>query len=388
MRWQYSRQWAEEIRARLIPETLGLGWAPFHWLGFLLFLFIPMLFGWIEGRGIMLTVATLPPFLWLYFRAYRSRGTDLLLPIIGVSLLACLLLPFNAFANTYLTYVAAFCALFGSLRLAFGVFAFSLGVFALEAWWLGISMFVVMIAAVVGIAVCAGNHQWLLKHRKDAELRLSHDEIRRLAQLAERERIGRDLHDLLGHTLSLIALKSELARKLIDRDQTAARDEIVEVERIARDALAQVRRAVTGIRSATLKPELASARLLLEGAGVDFQYSLAELPLSPAQETCLALVLREAVTNVHRHAHASRVEVSLRRDDDAAILTIIDDGRGGAGEAGNGLRGMEERVRALGGELRIASPRGQGTRLVTTLPMPPNAVDDSGKVTPLHRSAA
>src|ERR1051325_4616685 len=102
-------------------------------------------------------------------------------------------------------------------------------------------------------------------------LRRSNDEVMRLATLAERERIGRDLHDLLGHTLSLITLKSELANKLFERDPSAARREIADVERVARDALAQVRHAVTGIRAAGLAAELASAKLLLESNGVRLQ---------------------------------------------------------------------------------------------------------------------
>jgi two-component system sensor histidine kinase DesK len=384
------RHWRERAlhwRTRLIPDSHALGWTPVYWLFYLGFLFIPALFGWLETGELLLTIATIPPFLWLYFRVYGRSGWATLPSVLGIAALAYVLVPVNTFANTYMIYVAGCVPLIGRLPLALGVYGALLGVFALETWLLGQHMLGAFVAGVVGAAVCAANHQMLQKHRKDAELRLSHEEIRRLAQVAERERIGRDLHDLLGHTLSLIALKSELARKLIDRDPVTAGAEIVEVERVARDALSQVRRAVTGIRSAALKPELASARLLLDGAGVEFRYSLAELPLSAAQETCLALVLREAITNVHRHARAQRVEASLRRDGDEAVLTVIDDGRGGAGEPGNGLRGMEERVRALGGSLRVVSERGEGTRLVARLPLPPEA-PGSDVVTPLRRSAA
>ncbi len=124
---------------------------------------------------------------------------------------------------------------------------------------------------IVAVAVFFGNHHFLESQRKRAQLQLSHDEVRRLAALAERERIGRDLHDLLGHTLSLVALKSELAGKLVERDPQAARRELAEVTRVARDALSQVRSAVTGIRAAGLASELASARLLLESDGVSFE---------------------------------------------------------------------------------------------------------------------
>src|SRR5690606_26372410 len=128
-----------------------------------------------------------------------------------------------------------------------------------------------VVTVTIGILVSVerGNRE------RDAALRLSHEEVRRLAALAARERIGRGLHDLLGHTLSMVALKSDLAGRLLERDPAAARAEIDEVSRVARDALAQVRRAVTGIRAAGIAAELASARLLLEADGVAFDYRFA-----------------------------------------------------------------------------------------------------------------
>ena len=120
-------------------------------------------------------------------------------------------------------------------------------------------------------------------------LRRSNEEIMRLATLAERERIGRDLHDLLGHTLSVVALKSELARKLIDRDLDAARSEIGEVERVARDALSQVRNAVSGIRSTALSAELVAATALLEAQGLKVKCETENVKLPHDRETALAL---------------------------------------------------------------------------------------------------
>jgi two-component system sensor histidine kinase DesK len=204
--------------------------------------------------------------------------------------------------------------------------------------------------------------------REDAALRLTQDEVRRLAGMAERERIGRDLHDLLGHTLSVVALKSELAGKLVDRDPIAAKAQMREVEQVARDALSQVREAVSGIRASGLEAELALARLALLAAEVRLDAQLAPLALDPATEQALALVLREAVTNVVRHAHARRLEVELTEDAGMLRLSIADDGRGGAGGTGHGLTGMRERVAALGGALELDSPHGGGTRLLLRIP--------------------
>ncbi|MCL1634836.1 sensor histidine kinase [Luteimonas sp. SX5] len=211
---------------------------------------------------------------------------------------------------------------------------------------------------------------------KDAALKLSHDEVRRLAATAERERIGRDLHDLLGHTLSLITLKLELSRKLFDRDSEASRREVEEAEKIARHALAEVRSAVTGIRATDLAAELASVRLLLESSMVHFAYD--PPPGLPAEiERALSLVLREAATNIARHAQATHAQVAFACEGDSVRLRIDDNGNGGIVADGNGLCGMRERIAALGGTLSIESPKGQGTKLLVRVPVkPPRAFAD------------
>lgn len=211
---------------------------------------------------------------------------------------------------------------------------------------------------------------------KDAALKLSHDEVRRLAATAERERIGRDLHDLLGHTLSLITLKLELSRKLFDRDPDASRREVEEAERVARHALAEVRSAVTGIRATDLAAELASARLLLESSMVHLTYD--PPPGLPVEiERGLSLVLREAATNIARHAQATQAQVAFACEGDTVELRITDDGNGGIVVDGNGLCGMRERVAALGGTLSIESPKGGGTQLLARVPVrPPRSFAD------------
>jgi len=206
-------------------------------------------------------------------------------------------------------------------------------------------------------------------HEKDAALQLSQDEVRRLAATAERERIGRDLHDLLGHTLSLITLKLELSRKLADRDPDGSRREVAEAETIARQALAEVRSAVTGIRASDLAAELASARLLLEYQHVHLHYAPPP-PMPVDTERALSLVLREAVTNVARHAQARQAWVTFEQDGRSLLMQIRDDGRGGAHVDGNGLTGMRERVAALRGTLVLQSAKGEGTCVTVRVSLP------------------
>jgi two-component system sensor histidine kinase DesK len=197
-------------------------------------------------------------------------------------------------------------------------------------------------------------------------LRRAHEEVEEMAKVAERERIARDLHDLLGHTLSVIALKSELASKLADRDPARAIDEIREVERVSREALAEVRAAVEGYRSRGFSGELNNAQQTLVSAGVRLDTDVTPLALSPRQETVLALALRETITNVVRHAGASVCSVALGVDRGDLVLTIKDDGVGGALREGNGIIGMRERVRAAGGTLDVDGSN--GVRVCVRLP--------------------
>ncbi len=317
------------------------------------------------------TLASYPVFLWLYFRAYYRDRRQIVWSVLGIAALGFALTPFNGGAQNYLVYASSFLAFLGGTRQVLRNVALLLGLYTAEWLALGFPAVYLIDVVVISLAIAVMNLNFLRKWERDAELKLSHDEVRRLAALAERERIGRDLHDLLGHTLSLITLKSELAHKLFERDPAAAKREIAEVERVAREALAQVRRAVTGIRAAGLAAELAAAKLLLESHGVAFQYALADVALPVEVETALAMTLREAATNAQRHAAAHRVIVRLDAADGQLVLRVEDDGRGGAIVPGNGLTGMRERLAAIGAELRIESERGRGTRLRVTLPLPP-----------------
>ncbi len=359
-------------RLRGAPRVMRL--IPFLSLVWLGWIFGPAIFniGVEFGRWLWPTLASLPVFLFLYWRGYSCPRRHNLWYAVAIAALGAAVTPFNPFAETYLIYACAVAAFCVSMRLSVGLMLAMLLLYSLEWLWLGFPWPYLANAVLMGLIVgIMGLYQNVVQ-RRQAELRLSHEEVRRLAASAERERIGRDLHDLLGHTLSLVALKSELAGRLIGRDPSAARREIAEVERVARDALSQVRSAVSGIRAAALVPELASARLLLETAGVQMEYWRDGRELPSDVETCLALVLREAVTNVQRHARANRVEVTVIAGEERVVMRVRDDGRGGVNARGNGLTGMRERVQAMGGELSIDSARGHGTAIEVSLPMPPS----------------
>jgi two-component system, NarL family, sensor histidine kinase DesK len=289
----------------------------------------------------------------------------------AMALLGYLVLPVNhSGGSCCFIYSCALLAHQGTVRSSLTMMALVASIYVIETIWLGWPWAIIISMLSITLAVGGGNLARRANEKKNAEIRLSHEEVRRLAGLAERERIGRDLHDLLGHTLSLITLKTELANKLFDRDAAAAKREMIDVERVARDALAQVRRAVTGIRAAGFAAELASAKLLLESNGVNLTYTLADVALPVEIETVLAMAVREAVTNIQRHARATQVRVALETTPGKLLLRVEDNGRGGAIVPGNGLSGMRERLATIDAQLSVESQRGAGTKLTVHLPIP------------------
>ena len=214
------------------------------------------------------------------------------------------------------------------------------------------------------------------------ELYTARRELARLAVAEERLRVARDLHDLLGHTLSMIALKSELARRLVEQDPGRAVQEITEVESVARQTLREVREAVAGYRQPTLKSELEEAQQLLEAAGIEPQVELTALRLPPAIDAVLAWVVREGVTNVVRHSRARNCRIQVTQTAGWVRIAVTNDDRKPSTSAceeltfptpGSGLHGIAERAVALGGKFdagHIMAAGGVGVRLQVELPLP------------------
>ncbi|MFK2890615.1 sensor histidine kinase [Dyella flagellata] len=328
------------------------------------------LFDRFSWTWLWLTLVSYPIFLVLY--AKSCVATQRQVPFFGLATVALALVLMPWYSSS-LVYFVFGCVMFRVCRMS--IYRHMLVLAALnatclaEAWLIHYPWQAVIWLPVTSFIVALIIHAERRNEEMDSQLRLSHDEVRRLAATAERERIGRDLHDLLGHTLSLITLKLELSRKLFDRDSEASRRELEEAERVARHALAEVRAAVTGIRSTDLAAELASARLMLESSAVRLDYGVLPDSLPQDVERGLALVLREAVTNIHRHAEATMASVRFDRNGDKLEMQISDNGKGGLAAHGNGLSGMCERVRGLSGTLQIESPPHRGTRLLVTVPL-------------------
>ena len=240
----------------------------------------------------------------------------------------------------------------------------------------------VLIGVFLVVVIGGGQIFFAQQKRADCLLQAAQEENVALAAVAERERIARDLHDVLGHTLSVIVLKAELAGRLLtheNSDPIRAASEITDVERIARTALAEVREAIGGYRSKGLAAEIEAARRTLDTASVTLivdSASETHAGLSAAEETVLALALREAVTNIVRHARATTCRLRFISEDGRRRLVVEDDGQHPLAREGNGLRGMRERVESLGGHLSLERgvTRECGTRLLIDLPLRTEAV--------------
>lgn len=206
--------------------------------------------------------------------------------------------------------------------------------------------------------------------RANRKLREAREELARLAVAEERSRIARDLHDLLGHTLSLIALKTELATKLVDDDPRRARAELEEVQDVTRQALSEVREAVQGYRRLAVADELEGARAALTAAGIDCRIDASADGLPDELEEALAWAVREATTNVVRHSGASTCAISLSADAETVALEVEDDGApaSGSSQNGTGLAGLAERARRLDGTLEAGERPQGGFRVRVTLP--------------------
>ncbi len=197
-------------------------------------------------------------------------------------------------------------------------------------------------------------------NRELAETRV---ELARLAAENERIRSARDLHDLLGHSLTTITVKAGLARQLGAADPARSQQEIAEVEELARRSLADVRAAVTSYRDVSLAGELATGRELLRAAGITADLPRAVDAVEPSNQELFGWVVREGLTNVVRHAHASSCSVRLS----PCSVEIVDDGVGGNGASGNGLAGLRERVAAAGGVVDAGPAEPKGWRLRVSL---------------------
>jgi two-component system sensor histidine kinase DesK len=318
-------------------------------------------------RDLAVSLAGLLLFLFLYFHAERGPGRRVIAPSLAAMLLSLALIPFGSNWSVISIYACAMAADVRPRRDAIRLVAAFILVSIAAAAAIGIAWYFVIMFAVFEFMVVFGKMSGTALGEKNAALFRAQEEVRLLAQTAERERIARDLHDLLGRTLTLIALKSDLAVKLADRDPDAAAREMREVGASARDGLAQVRSAVAGMIGAGLSTEIQASREALAAAGIACEVEGDGIEVPADTGAVLAMALREGVTNVIRHAGARCCRIAIERDGAEYRLAVSDDGEAGHFREGEGLKGMRARLAAAGGRLRVDAGR-SGTRIAAAIP--------------------
>jgi len=358
-------------RWRLLPQDPEIGWVPYVWLLYIGFVFLTPVFGELDEPVMWLgsSIAT-AVFVPLYFAGYWVEGGRRLAIAVAIAAIGAALAPLNPGASTFFIYAAYFAGLSDQRPLrSLSAVGLILLLTLLTAWQLAPNIYFTAPAALGVVVIGLLGLHFIGRHVQVAELRMARAEVETLARIAERDRIARDLHDLLGHTLSVIALKAELSQALVSRDPKRAAAEAGEIQLVARKALSEVRTAVTGYRvgsGAGLRQELEGVERALDAAGVTLHVDEGPERVAgradAAHEVVLALALREASTNIMRHANATLCRVSFFTEGRCFGVEIQDDGRGLSGRRGHGLLGMEQRVEALGGQMRLTGDR-QGTRL-------------------------
>lgn len=341
---------------------------PWPWLAYLVFYGLPWL--WREPSLTELLASGLggAAFLGVYILTYRASGVRLMAAVATISSIGILLAPAGGGWTVFAFFGAMQAARLRPGRLAVGsvlavVCAYAVAGVAFGqpfVWWLpSLLTALLMGGATLSREALFDRTQTLLA---------TQEEVRRLAVAVERERMARDVHDLVGRTLTLVALKADLANRLLGSDSQAAGAEIRGIRDAARSGLAEVRGALTGQTGGNLEHEIVASVAALKAAGVAVEVSGHDIRSSGPVGALLAMTLREGVTNVIRHAGATRCRIEVSATGDQACLTVSDNGPGGAVEEGAGLTGMRQRLMAAGGALNVRSD-GPGVRLIAVVPL-------------------
>lgn len=352
-----------------VMQTKDERWwdGPWPWLVYLVFYPMPWLWRAPTQFQLVASIIGIAVFLPTYFISHRLNGVRLLGTVSAMFAIGAVLAPLGGSWTVFSIYAGSEAGRLRPARHAIAVIALlALATAAVGfAWqqpilWVlpGILLIVMTGGATISREAFYARTQALLA---------TQEEVRRLAGTAERERITRDLHDVVGRTLTLVALKADLAGKLITTDGAAAEAECRAIATLAREGLADVRAALAGQAGSSLAHEAAASSAALTAASVSPHITGDFAAIPSGAGAVLAMTLREAVTNVIRHAEAQSCSIELAMTGQEARLAVSDDGHGRSFTEGHGLTGMRQRLQAAGGSLTI-HPGASGMRLIATVP--------------------
>ncbi len=340
---------------------------PWLWLVYLPLYVLPWFWAPPSTTTLVASAIGIGLFLPIYIVGATFDGRKLAVAAGAVLLIALLLGPWGGNWTVIAIYASAMAARVRPARAAtimLGGFALATAVAGIvmgQPWWLW------LMGVVFGLMVGIGTMAREAMRDVNAALLAAQDEVRQLGQIAERERIARDLHDVVGRTLTLIALKADLAGRLLPVDGARAADELTEIAAAAREGLADVRATLSGMAGTSLAREMEASRHALAAAGIAVEVEGDPGGVVDGSAAILAMTLREAVTNVIRHADASNCRVVLHLRPGEARLLVSDDGVGRGFREGQGLTGMRARLAAAGGRLELTQGS-DGTRLEAAVP--------------------
>lgn len=350
----------QKIDQRLLPQTERYRYSPYVWLIYMAFFFISFFAVKREAYQYFAMVVGTLTFLYLYFNIYWVKQNRVKYNIMGIVAIASLMTFLTQGSSVLFVYAGAFCCMLGSPSKAFKAIA------AIIVWVISMSLMFKLtpyfyLPAIVFTTFIGGIN--IYQHeidKKNKALELSQQEVQQLAKTAERERIARDLHDLIGHTFSVITLKADLAGKLIDRDPERAKTELKELENISRGALSQVREVVSEFRSVDIASALASTKYLLQSNDINFDYSLCPLEIDDNLNKELAVILKELTTNIIKHADATKVTAKVEQNQQGLSISMYDNGKGFSQQKshGFGLQGIQERLARWQGSLTVKGDKG------------------------------
>ncbi|CCQ11130.1 sensor histidine kinase [Pseudoalteromonas luteoviolacea B = ATCC 29581] len=347
--------WSSHSMRLSTPTRRFWNWGPLIFSGFY---FLPLVFSWerLSATDLVMQFISFVAFVGLYAIALDRKGANVFPVLIGMMLVCSFASQYTLGTQSLFGYIAYFCGFSFLFPINVLMLVLLLGVVSLNGLVIIPDAEYYFWGPAVLLSVGLFAFGWMeqrerVHYRREQQ---SQQQLEQMAAIAERERIARDLHDVLGHSLSSIALKAELSSKLLNAGQTArAAIESAEVAALARDLLSEVREAVSGLKAKGVHAEIEHAVELLNKKGIVFERNIQHVELDATKETALAMVLREAITNIIKHSKATHVIVSLWQDEQQVNLSIRDNGKVSNLHFGNGLTGIKERIEALHGTLEL-----------------------------------
>ena len=342
----------------LIPDDEPMPYAPYVWLLYLSIFFVSLYFYQSIDNYHGHVIVGIILFLVAYFYGYHARGISLLATIAALLAIGTWMSLIAPGGSVFYVYASAFVCRVNNARFAFILLLSIVAFIGVISWLFNFHALFYIPGIIFSLMVGGLNIYQHEMEIKKQQIQLSKQELKTLAATAERERIARDLHDVIGHTFSLLTRKAELANRLLEKDADMAKSHVQEIESISRDALQQVREVVSGYRSSDLISELAHAKYVLQTNDIDFDYQflVTEIPDAISQE--FAIVVKELVTNVLKHSNATLVQAVISETNTGFELQFADNGSKPTQQtektSGFGLVGISERISELKGTVSFS----------------------------------